>query len=146
MNQSSFNKVRNTNHRLYGPRTILVTGYLADEQPQLLDMLAKLMLTDLPVKFISEAMADRTIGKLATASESFGKGTPSNLPRAVIMSGITENELHQIMSAYRAANLPSQLWATLTPTSETWSVSVLLEELAAEKAAFEKRSAQSDQA
>lgn len=40
-----------------------------------------------------------------------------------------KNELHKIMSAYRYAELPRQLWATLTPVSENWTVAQLLEEL-----------------
>jgi hypothetical protein len=101
-------------------------------------MLAKLKINDISVKFISESMAEHILGAIAAIPDSFGQGTPSNLPRAVIMSGITENELHHIMNGYRTTGLPPQLWATLTPTSETWPLSVLLEELAAEKAAFEK--------
>jgi hypothetical protein len=45
------------------------------------------------------------------------------------------------MTAYRLAELPSQLWATLTPTSENWSVNNLLEELAAESEAIKKQQA-----
>jgi len=43
------------------------------------------------------------------------------------------------MTAYRLVELPSQLWATLTPISENWSVTNLLEELAAESEAIKKQ-------
>jgi hypothetical protein len=59
-------------------------------------------------------------------------GEPADLPRAVIMSGFTQNEVHRIMSAYRQAGLPAQLWATLTPVSENWLLGDLLKELVKE--------------
>jgi hypothetical protein len=43
------------------------------------------------------------------------------------------------MAAYRGSELPSQLWATLTPVSENWFVADLLDELAAEAEAIKKQ-------
>jgi len=40
------------------------------------------------------------------------------------------------MTAYKYAGLPSQLWASLTPISETWPLKTLLDELSAEAEAF----------
>jgi hypothetical protein len=60
------------------------------------------------------------------------------MPAAIIMAGITENELHQLIASYRRAGLPNPMWATLTPTSENWTLRELLKELAVEKAALEK--------
>jgi hypothetical protein len=37
------------------------------------------------------------------------------------------------MSAYRSAELPKQIWATVTPVSENWSVGTLIEELQKEE-------------
>ncbi len=51
----------------------------------------------------------------------------------------TQKELHTLMGAYRRAGLAKQLWATLTPTSEDWSLSDLLEELAREAEAVKKQ-------
>jgi hypothetical protein len=140
MNQGTFTKVTRSDRPLYGPRAIMVSGYPAAEQQPFLDMLKSLGLADIAVQFISDDMAEERLGTIAARPASLGQGKASSLSRAVIMSGITEKELHQIMTGYRALGLPGQLWATLTPTSETWPVSVLLQELAAEKAAFEKRS------
>ena len=55
------------------------------------------------------------------------------------MSGFTQEELHLLMSAYRQAGLPRQLWATLTPASESWTVNALLDELVAESEAFKQK-------
>jgi hypothetical protein len=55
------------------------------------------------------------------------------------MCGLTQNELHLLMSGSRQSGMKPPLWATLTPTSETWTVIDLLQELAAEHQAMQKR-------
>ncbi len=68
-----------------------------------------------------------------------GAGQDSTLPRAVIMAGITENELHILMAAHREAGLARPLWAALTPTSESWTLKALLDELDQERRAMENK-------
>ena len=41
----------------------------------------------------------------------------ATLPRAVVMSGLSEVEFHALMNSYRASELPRPIWATVTPTS-----------------------------
>ena len=48
------------------------------------------------------------------------------------MSGLTQNELHGLMAAYRKSGFPRQLWAALTPVSEKWPLEQLLKELETE--------------
>ena len=80
-----------------------------------------------------------TLKELLALPDRSGQGEASDMRRAIIMSGFTQKELHKLMTAYRLAELPSQLWATLTPISENWSVTNLLEELAAESEAIKKQ-------
>jgi len=55
------------------------------------------------------------------------------------MSGLTQKELYRLMAIYRLSEFPAPLWASLTPISETWSVSHLLNELAAESEAMQRQ-------
>ena len=55
------------------------------------------------------------------------------------MSGLTQNELHRLMAAYRKAGFARQIWATLTPISEEWSLEHLLNELQAEDMAMKNK-------
>ena len=55
------------------------------------------------------------------------------------MSGFTQKELYRFMAIYRLSEFPTPFWASLTPISETWSISHLLEELAAESEAIKKQ-------
>ena len=49
------------------------------------------------------------------------------------MAGISENELHRLMTVCKKAGMRNALWAALTPTSETWTLAALLAELSAER-------------
>jgi len=60
------------------------------------------------------------------------------LAPAIIMSGLTEQELHYTMTTYKKTGLPRPLWATLTPTSQNWTVTALVDELNSERLHFEK--------
>jgi len=94
---------------------------------------------DLGVIFVTTNQSTKTLKELLALPDRSGQGEASDMKRAIIMSGFTQKELHKLMTAYRLAELPSQLWATLTPTSENWSVTNLLEELAAESEAIKKQ-------
>lgn len=68
-----------------------------------------------------------------------GPAGTSDMPRAVIMSGLTQNELHLLVRSYREDGLVRQHWATLTPHSEGWTLESLLKELQAEHEAMKNK-------
>ena len=126
---------------MYGTRGILVCGYSSSEQPSFLSFLEQTGFHDLTVIFVTTNQSTNTLKELLTLPNKSGHGEESHMRRAIIMSGFTQKELHKLMTAYRQAQLPSQLWATLTPISENWSTTNLLEELAAESEAIKKQRA-----
>ena len=124
---------------MYGPRGILVCGYPASEQSSLLYLLEENGFSDLPVIFVSYTDLTKTLKELLTSPHRSSLGEDSEMRRAIIMSGFSRKELYQLMALYRLAELPPQLWASLTPISEKWSVTRLLDELAAESEAIKKQ-------
>ncbi len=139
MNQGTFKKVGQSEQPQYGPRAVLVCGFASNEQEIFLKLLKKIQLTDVPVIFSSTADGEKRLGDLLLQPHQSGREADAGNVRAVILSGISENELHRTLSAYRQVNLPRPLWATLTPTSENWTLSALLQELQQEKEAIENR-------
>jgi hypothetical protein len=139
--KSTFQKVKKANKKMYGTRGILICGYSLPEQPLLLSFLEQSGFQDLGVIFVTTSQTTNTLKELLALPHKSGQGEDSDMRRAIIMSGFTQKELHKLMKAYRLAELPSQLWATLTPTSENWSVNNLLKELAAESEAIQKQRA-----
>jgi len=139
MTDSGFQKVTQSDDLLYGPRKLLLCGFAADVQPKFSSLLEMLGLAAIPLVWVTADQADMPVGELAQLENGSGSGASSGLPQAIIMSGISQNELHALMAGCRKSGMPPPLWATLTPTSETWPIKNLLKELAAEHAAMQKR-------
>lgn len=139
MSDGTFQKMEDTTERLYGPRAILFCGYAVGEHRPLADALAQIGFGDRPVVFVTHADAQKTLKEVLAYKDRSGLDQPSELARATIMSGFTQQEVRRLMNAYRQAGLPPQLWATLTPVSESWTVAALLEELAAEAEAMRRK-------
>jgi hypothetical protein len=139
MTDGEFQKVSRSDEALYGPRMLLLCGFTADAQSKFITLLGMIGLPELPLVWVTEDQADLSLGELVKLDNGKGAGVSSQLRRAVIMSGITQNELHLIMSGCRQAGMKQALWATLTPTSETWTLQSLLKELAAEQKAMQAR-------
>lgn len=140
MSPSGFSKVgASAKKRLYGPRAVLACGYAAAEQDALLGMMERFRFAGLPALFATADDADRLVGEVLASAPDHGRGQDSPLPRAVILSGVTEKELSTFMAAWKHLGLPRQNWATLTPTSEGWTLMDLLAELDLERLALSQR-------
>jgi len=132
MTKSDFQKMGHTERRLFGPRTMVLAGFSAEDHTQLELLLEKLKLYDLSLVWANSEQLDSTLEALMNLPQNFGRDISSNLPKAIIAGGITEKELRMLMSGYRSAGMPKTIWATLTPTSTTWPLKQLLAELTAE--------------
>ena len=139
MSEGNFEKIQESDERMYGPKGILVCGYPPPEHRFFALFMEKAGFSDRPIIFAKTEDAGKTLKELLGLNSGWGMGEPTDLPRAVIMSGFTQNEVHRIMVAYRQAGLPTQLWATLTPVSENWLLSDLLRELGKESEFFKKK-------
>ncbi len=139
MADASFEKIGHTNRSLYGPRKLLLCGFPTAAQSKFKSLLSMLALKNLPLVWANENDGGTQLGVLIERPDGSGEGSSSGLPRAIIMSGIEESELHRLMSGCRQAGMQKALWAGLTPTSETWTLDSLLEELAAENRAMSQQ-------
>ena len=139
MTDAKFEKVSRTDQPLYGPRKLLLCGFSQSVQPNFNKLLELIGLSEIPKVWVTENQADIQVGELVTLRDNAGFGVSSELPRAIIMAGITQSEMHGLMSGCRQSKMKPTLWATLTPTSETWTIQSLLGELAAEHREMQKR-------
>lgn len=128
----TFQKIGKTEQHMYGPRGLVLCGMNSDEQQAVYSLVQNGGVPSLPIISVTDEMVDRTMSEVLEFPDRHGFGGKTTSRRAVVMSGLTEMELHWLMSAYRRLELPRPLWATLTPTSEGWSVRQLVAELAAE--------------
>lgn len=139
MSEGTFEKVGESEEPMYGPRAILVSGFSPSEQKTMMELMETLQLTEVPVIFATDADNDLSLRELLNLPNQTGRNTNFDIERAVVLSGVTERELQHLLSNYKGTGLPRPLWATLTPFSENWSLSSLLEELKKERSEMEKK-------
>jgi hypothetical protein len=138
MSDGSFERVTDSDKRLHGPRAVVFCGFPAKAHPALAALLKMVGLADVAIIHAGAARAEETVGALFKLPGGSGDGVDSDLPRAIIVGGITEKELQQLMGGARASRMQPPLWAVLTPVSETWALGDLLRELAAEREALSR--------
>ena len=144
MTDAKFEKVSPSDTPLYGPRMLLLCGFSQSVQPNFNKLLELIGLSEIPKVWVTDDQADIRVGELVKLPDNTGFGISSDLPRAIIMAGITQSEMHGLMSGCRKSRMKETLWATLTPTSETWTIQSLLKELAAEHEVMQRRKRQTD--
>ena len=140
MGENGFQKVGESDERMYGPRAIALCGFPAAERKELSELLSRGRLKDAPVIGVTDAQAERTLAEVLAGPHAGGVEEESSLARAIVVAGLTEGELQRFMAAYRSLGWAHTLWAALTPTSETWTVRTLLAELSAEAEAIRRQS------
>lgn len=136
---STFEKVQRSDVPLFGPRKLLLCGFGAEAQSKFKIVLNSTAIAGIALVWATDQDGSAAVADLFELPDSSGEGCASGLPRAVIMAGITHNELLRLMGACKQAGMQSALWATLTPVSATWSLAALLAELAAEREAMARR-------
>lgn len=134
--ETTFRPIDTSDQPMHGHPAILISGFLPPEQEQLRTQLPDWGIADIPVIVIAPAVLALTLGDAARLPDGSHAGEAPELPRAVILSGLTGRQLNAIMDGYRQSGLPRPLWASVTPTSETWTVKYLLVELLREREAM----------
>ena len=139
MADAKFEKVTHSDKPFYGPRKLLVCGFDDKAQPEFKKLLQMADIKGISIVWAVSEQADTLLAELFALPDNSGNGVSSTLPRAIVVSGITENELHRLMNTCRKIGMLPALWAALTPTSETWSLKSLLAELTAERKAMRQK-------
>lgn len=134
----SLKVVGESQKRMYGPRGILVCGFSADERKTIVKMFSDKKFKKLPVLFTTPDDQNTLMKEMIIRAHQSGMEGECKLDPAIIMSGLTEKELHRTMSTYKKLKMTKPLWATLTPTSENWTVTALISELNSERLHLEK--------
>jgi hypothetical protein len=137
--KSTFEKVTRSEKILYGPRKLLLCGFGAEAQKKFDTVLGTAGLADVPKVWVTTEQGAAPLADLLELVAGSGVGTSSNLPRAVIVAGITEAQLIGLMTVCKKSGMQQTLWAVLTPVSEQWTVEQLLAELAREREALQKK-------
>jgi hypothetical protein len=109
MSKGTFQKLDKSTKRLFGPKALVICGYRTAEHKPLVNALEQIGFGDRPLIFVNDKDTRKTLKEVLSAKDRSGLGVSSDLPRAMIMSGFTQEEVHVLMSVYRQAELPPQL-------------------------------------
>jgi len=139
MAEARFEKLTASDTALYGPRKLLLCGFGREAQPKFQAVVSTAGLSDVPLVWAAAEDEAAIVGELFKRTDGAGAGIGSALPRAVIVAGITEKELLALMHVCKKSGMKTALWATLTPTSETWTLKALLQELSAERRQLDRK-------
>ena len=139
MVDATFEKVTTSDKPLYGPRKLLLCGFSSAAQSKFETVLDMVGLREIPKIWVSDDQGDMALSALLQLPDNSGASVSSNLPRAIVVAGISQNELINLMTVCKKAGMMNALWATLTPVSENWTIQQLLAELAAERKAMNKK-------
>jgi Domain of unknown function (DUF3783) len=139
MAEAKFEKIKPSDKPLYGPQKLLLCGFLTVAQSKFNTVLKMVGLSNVPKIWVSENHSHTVLNDLLKLPDGEGEGESSQLPRAIIVSGIMEKELISLMRVSKKTGMKNTLWATLTPTSENWTIDQLLAELLSERKAMQRK-------
>jgi hypothetical protein len=139
MVDATFEKVTTSDKPLYGPRKLLLCGFSSAAQPKFETVLDRVGLREDPRIWVSDDQGNMALSALLQLPDNSGASVSSKLPRAIVVAGISQNELISLMTVCKKTGMMDALWATLTPTSENWTIQQLLAELAAERKAMTRK-------
>ena len=118
-NDASFEKVSSSDQALYGPRRLFLCGFPAEAQPKFEIVLKAVSLQNVSKVWVTDDQVDLLLSEMLNLEDNTGAGIASNLPRAIIVAGISQDELINLMTVCKQAGMKGALWATLTSTSES---------------------------
>jgi hypothetical protein len=139
MAEAKFERIKPSDKPLYGPQKLLLCGFSTVAQSNFNAVLKRVGLSNVSKIWVSENHSSTVLSDLLKLPDGEGEGKSSQLPRAVIVSGILKKELFSLMRVCKKTGMKNTLWATLTPTSENWTIHQLLTELMSERNAMQRK-------
>jgi hypothetical protein len=133
---TTFKAVGDSDERLHGHPAIMVAGHPAAEQVTVKALLTALGMTEVALVVVTTDTLDVSLATLSQRADGTGLGEEAHVPRAAIMSGLTERQLHAVMKGYGTSGLARPIWASVTPTNSSWPVKAMLVELLKEREAL----------
>ena len=119
-----------------GPDALLLAGFDLDAVATVRDLMAQVGAPTHRVLRCSEAMLPMPLEEALNQTRPGKAVEPEQLPRAVILSGLSGRQIHAIIDHWKGTGLPRPIWASTTPNNLSFTVRDLLKELLAEQRAM----------
>lgn len=133
MTRKGFSKISSSGEKLFGPRGMIAYGFSMPDQKAIMNHINSLDLPDIPTSFAGdESLAENLLTLLQAKQTKISQQRHASLGKVIILSGLTEEEVHLLLNTWPKTSLPSPLWAVLTPTSQHWTLCSLIKALEGE--------------
>jgi Domain of unknown function (DUF3783) len=139
MSQAEFRRIDQDEGGPLGPDAVLLCGYSIEESRGISSLLGRIEASGHRVILCTEAMLGQTLAEaLGTADEALPV-PPDKLPRVIVLSGMTGEQVRALLDQYSALKLPRPIFATVTPTNRSFTVRDLLVDLLKEHRAVKAK-------
>jgi hypothetical protein len=136
-NESSFEALHDANDTITGPPAVLLCGFEHQEATRLGTLLHEIGATDHSAVCCTTTMGDWSVAR-ALGGDDGGTLLPvGKVPRVVLLSGLTDGQVGEVLDRYGATGLPRPIFAVATPANLEFTVVQLLQDLIAERQAME---------
>ena len=130
--ENTFRKIDRTDDERYGERALLLIGYSRAESETIGAHVEAIGAGSIRRLLATNEMVMGTVAEAFAVADQPDDVEPADLPRFVILSGLTGAEIHKFLDSYRQTGLPRPIFATSTPNNQSFTLRALLTELAAE--------------
>ncbi|MHA1568966.1 MAG: DUF3783 domain-containing protein [Alphaproteobacteria bacterium] len=117
-----------------------MAGFAMQEGEALRELLATVGLSGIHIMFCTQSMLEMPLAQALEWQPSELPLPPDKLPRAMVLSGLTSEEIHLILNDYPLTKLPRPIFASVTKNNLEFKVRDLLVELLKEHRAMQQRS------
>jgi hypothetical protein len=136
MSQGEFKKIDQDEGAPLGPLALLLCGFSLEESRTVSSFLGTIDASEHRVVLCTEPMLVQSLGEALTTTEESPPVPPDQLPRVMVLSGMTGAQVRVFLDQYASTQLPRPIFATVTPSNLNFTVRDLLIELLEEHRAM----------
>lgn len=112
-----------------GPPAVLFCGFTPQEAMLMKTLLKAVGAEDHNILLCTEQMIMQPVGQALLATKQLPPVPPDKLPRVMVMSGMSDEQIHGVLEGYSATRLRRPIFATATKRNLNYTVRELLVEL-----------------
>jgi hypothetical protein len=139
MSEGEFKRIDEDEGPPPGPLALLLSGFSSEEAGTVSIFLGSLELPEHRVVLCTEPMLAKPLGEALTTTEDDPPVPSDQLPRVIVLSGLTGPQVRVFLDRYASTGLTRPIFATVTPSNRNFTVRDLLIELLREHRAMLER-------
>ena len=130
--ENTFRRIDESDARRFGERTLLLVGFSREESELIGRRAERVGAGAIHCILLTDELLLGTVGEALAVVGQRPDVVPADLPRFIVLSGLSGAEVHAFLDGYASTGLPRPIFASATPTNLSFPVKGLLKELAAE--------------